>query len=503
LEGQVADIVANDPISPVDFFRIKTQEATSGQTRENLQYAVNALCAFAGESEASFDSFTESMLGEWVSLLLFHGYSPKTISNNVLKRIATLYNKAVDEGFARRTEVFKNFQNVLNSEKTDDLNNINDSKLFGKLQDILRTDYHADSQIQLAKDVLFFSIFMGGMSFEEIANYKKDDYKGDSKGAIEIISRYSKPKNKFLFPLKRHNSTPKKIQSTLGHLFADILNRHGIKLSGMSSDISFVLWSFAAMSCGVPASDVAACIAPRNQRVSVTAFVKPSELNEERIAEIRRLVESTLSHNPVRWYAMHLRRNMEFKDLTDKLDEKNITLEEIFYPMEEIFHKVGRKKFFENRPVIPWLVFFRTRVTLLSRLFNEIGEIAWGYRYLRNVRSPYAVISDKEILDYQQAIGTLSPGTRILHDDEVKFNEGDYLVILGGPMSGRHGVLIAEKKGKGDASGRVIFRIRLAGGNNANWEVNWDSRLVKKITEDQYRELDRQLRERVNEAHEA
>ena len=97
------------------------------------------------------------------------------------------------------------------------------------------------------------------------------------------------------------------------------------------------------------------------------------------------------------------------------------------------------------------------------------------------------------------AIGSLSPDTQILSDEEVKFSKGDCIVILGGPMNGRHGVFIAQKKDKGDATGRIVFKIRLAGGNNVNWEVNLDPRLVKKITGDQYMELDRQFQDSLQQ----
>lgn len=480
--------------------RVKAQEAASPQTRENLQNAVNALCAFAGESIQGFGCFTEAMLGEWVSMLIFQGYSPKTVSNNIIKRIATLYNKAVDEGLAMPTGVFRQMRDDLEALHAANLNAVTVPDVFSKLQDIFRTDCHASARLQLAKDILLFSIYMGGISFDEIAAYKKNDYKGDSPGIREIVRRYARPRNKYLFPLDRGNSGPGKAKVELESLMRDVLGRHGLRLSEIPSDTSFLLWAFAAISCGVSASDVAACVAPRNKRIPVTSFVTPSELDETRKVEIRSMVESTLANNPVRWYAMHLRPHVGFDELTDRVRERGISLDEIYYPMEDVLRKVGKKKIFESRPVISWLVFFRSRVTFLNRLFKEVGDLAWGYRYLPDFRSPYAVIGDSEIRYYQQSLGTLTPSTQLLDDDDVKFNEGDYLVILGGPMNGRHGVFIAEKKEKGEASGRVVFRISLAGGNNVNWEVNWDPRLVKKITESQYMELDTQLRKSLDDS---
>ncbi|MCM1142167.1 MAG: hypothetical protein NC453_26655 [Muribaculum sp.] len=499
--NQTADIKNVSLSNPIEFFRVKSQEAHSLKTKENLQYAINALSVFIGDSQFDYNSFTESMVGEWISQLLFQGYSPKTISNNILKRIATLYNKAVEDGLAQPTEVFRKVQNLLNDYLSSLLVEFGDSNTFGKVQDLIRKDYSSNLRMQLAKDMLLFAIYNGGMSFEEIANYKKDEYKGDNKFIFEIVNKYSKPKNKYLFPLNRVNASAKKLSRSVQVLIGDMLRNHGLLLSSNPDDTTFSLWAYLAMSCGVSASDTSACIAPRNKNVPITRFAVPSELTETHIKEIREKIETTLNHNPLHWYAMHLRPRVEYKNLTDRLSEKEISLDEIYYPMEDVIRRVGKKKIFESQPVISWLVFFRSRVTALNKLYKEIGDLAWGYRYLPDFKSPYAVISDSEIRYYQESIGTLSPGTSILRDDEVVFNEGDYLVVLGGPLNGRHAIFVSEKKSKDNSAGeKIVYRVKLACGTNANWIVDRDPNLVRKITESQYIEMDRLFRESLDDS---
>lgn len=498
--NQVADMEIVEALNPIEFFKVKSQEATSQRTMENLQYAINALSEFVGESQIDYSIFTETMIGEWVSRLLFHGYSPKTISINILKRIATLYNKAVEEGLAQSTEAFKITQNQLNNDEYRLLADAGDSNTFGKIQDLIRRDYSSNHGLQLAKDMLLFSIYNGGMSLERIANYNKDEYKGGNKAILEIVNRYSKPKNKFLFPLNRTNATTKKLLGSVKELFDEVLRNHGLTLSSKPADISFRLWAYLAISCGVSASDVAACIAPRNKNIPITTFAVPSELTESQISEIKENVATTLNHNPLNWYAMHLRPRVDYENLTDRLAEKNISLDEIYYPMEDVFRRVGKKKIFESQPVISWLVFFRSKVTALNGLYKEIGDLVWGYRYLPDFKSPYAVISDNEIRHYQETIGTLSPTTKILRDDEVEFNEGDYLVVLGGALNGRHAIFVSTKRSRDDASGdKIVYRVKLAGGTNANWIVDREPNLVRKITESQFLEMDRQFRESLSD----
>lgn len=479
IASQTADIKNVGALDAIEFFKVKSQEAYSQKTKENLQYAINALIEFVGDSHIDHTIFTESMVGEWVSRLLFQGYSPKTISNNILKRIATLYNKAAEDGLAQPTGVFKTAQNRLNN--IDCSTDAADSNIFGKVQELIRRDYSSNPILQLAKDILLFSIFKGGMSFEEIANYNKDEYKGDNKAILEIVNRYSKPKNKYLFPLNRTNATAKRLVRHIQQLLEKVLKNHGLIYSSTPTDITFRLWAYLAMNCGVSASDVSACIAPRNKNIPVTAFAVPSELTENQIIEIRNKVETTLNHNPQHWYAMHLRPRVKYKNLTDRLTERNISLDDIYYPIEDIFRKVGKKKIFESQPVISWLVFFRTRATVLNRLYKEIGDLAWGYRYLPDYKSPYAVIPDAHIAEYQLAVGNFVDAVNAHPDGQFRLTPGDKVEIIGGQFKGHFAIFEKEihtHTRNNRSISQMTYRLRLAGIDNFTWTIHLDPRLT-------------------------
>lgn len=477
--NQTADIENVGILDAIEFFKVKSQEAYSPKTKENLQYAIDALSEFVGDSHIDYTIFTESMVGEWISRLLFQGYSPKTISNNILKRIATLYNKAAEEGLAQPTGVFKTAQDRLNS--IDCTTDAADSDIFGKVQGLIRRDYSSDPILQLAKDILLFAIFNGGMSFKEIANYNKDEYKGDNKAILEIVNRYSKPKNKYLFPLNRTNATAKRLVRSIQKLLEIALKNHGLTFSSTPTDITFRLWAYLAMNCGVSASDVSACIAPRNKNIPVTAFAVPSELTENQIIEIRKQVETTLNHNPLHWYAMHLRPRVKYKNLADRLAERNISLDDIYYPIEDIFRKVGKKKIFESQPVISWLVFFRTRSTVLNRLYKEIGDLAWGYRYLPDYKSPYAVIPDREIRYYQESIGNFVDAVNAHPDGQFRLTPGDKVEIIGGQFKGHFAIFEKEihtHTRNNRHISQITYRLRLAGIDNFTWTIHLDPRLT-------------------------
>ena len=496
--GYMADTVSDTSQSPIEYFRLKAALSGSHASIGNMTRAIDSLYRFAGGVDLSFSGFDEPFLGEWVARQFFDGYYARTVAYNVSK-IAALYNKAVAENLASPTDAFATVISKI-KDAGSRFDGIDHADTFTRLRKICHTEYPAGSTSRLARDIVLFGILNGGMTLSQIASFKKDDLDSSDALLSGIAADYARPKNKYLFPLNQSRLTPRQLSQSVEKLVASVLAIPRKRQPQVADRILTHLWCDLAMSCGMPASDIAACVSDACASNPLTFCAVPAKLDPDGIAAVRKRVGETLADNPVRWYAMHLRRKVDFKTLADRLEDKKIKLDEVFYPMEEILRKVGKKKVFENRPVISWLIFYRARATQLGRLFHEVGDLAWGYRYLRDVRSPYAVIGDSEIREYQRAIGTLTPSTPILPDNELQFKKGDYLVILGGPMNGRHGVFIAEKKDKGEASGRVVFRISLAGGNNVNWEVNWDPRLVKKITESQYKELDTQLRKSLDDS---
>lgn len=477
-EGHTPDTVRDNAVSPLDFFRVKAGEAATGQTRANLLRAVDTLSGFAAGADLSYGSFGGPLLSEMVSRLLYRGYTPKTIANNVLKRLATLYNKAVGEGLAEPTDTFHSLQAALLSERTAQLTGTLDSGTFAKLRAIIAADYPSQPDMQLAKDIVLMAVYSGGMSYDEIARMRKDDYKGDDANILAIIGKYSRPKNKYLFPLDQIHSTSRQLQCRLSALILPLLTRHGLEPAPIAAHTAHALWANAAMACGIPAADIAACIGQRAADNLVTAMAAPSGIGPDGMARIRATVAATLTHNPEHWYAMHLRRHVSLADITARLVDTGITLGEIYYPMEEILRKVGHRKIFERRPVISWLVFFRARRTDLDRLYTAVGDLAWGYRLSRQPASPYAIVSDSEVRGYQQAIGTLSPATRLMPDDTAALRSGDPVEVLGGELNGRRGRLITTRTTPG---GATVYRIRLDGGAHASWTVDRDPRLVRPL----------------------
>lgn len=475
----------------MDYLRVKSDGYGSRNTSVSTKKAVDSFCRYVGDGDIRFDRFDDTLLGEWAARLLYNGYSPATVSFYI-KRLSALYSKAVQEGFAIPTDSFSNIQARLNAPEAMRFNGISDRETFHKLQKIVRSDYSANPDRQLAKDMLLFAVYVGGMTFEEIVKYRKDDYKGENRHILDIVDKYARRKNKYLFPLDHSTRNIRQLCRYVKMLLQDLLSAVDIKLSPNAASTAIDIWCMAAMHCGFSASDIEACVAPHTATNVVTAFATASEAEPDKIAGIRSRIVEALTDNSVHWYVMRFRHGVDYDMVMARLKEKNISLEEIYYPMEEILRKVGHRKVFETRPVISWLMFFREHASELDSLYRQIGDLAWGYRRSRDNRSPYAVISPDEIKMYQMAVGTFSSDTELYTEGTLELKPGDRLIVLGGFLGGRPATFESTVN---TAGARTIYRILLDGGNYKEWVVDQDPRLVKKISEQQFKELCRRYME--------
>lgn len=486
------DLFQNTTSDPLEWLRLKCEENENRKTLASSRQALDSFSRFIGGAEIGFADFNRHLIGEWTAYLLFNGYSLKTASYYI-KRLASLYGKAVAEGMAEPSGAFAEIQARLNAPESARFDGTIDKDSSLKLLKLYRTPYSGDPLRQLARDMLLFAVFNGGLSFEELLMYTKDGYTGNNPHITEIVSRYAKPKNKFLFPLDRHSKNTRQLVKTVENLIRTALSGINAKVSPSPSDTPLNLWCAAAMNCGFPAADIAACVQPRNGASALTAFVEPSDADSGQLSLIRDKVIEVVAHNPVNWYVMRFRRKVT-RDMVDKrLKERGINLTDIYYPMEEIIRKVGKRNVFEKRPVISWLMFFQTRVTELNNIFHNIGDLAWGYRRSREVNSPYAAISPKEIYALQTAIGTFSADTQLHEEGDLELHPGDRIVVIGGLLKGRPATYESSMNAKDkDAGSKTIYRILLDGGQYRDWVVDEDPRLVRKITESQFAELHHQ-----------
>jgi len=467
----------------LEYFRLNVEKTKSLKSMANLRRAFDSFVSFVGDADLSFDAIDETILGEWIAFQYYQGYYTSTISYNV-KKLGELYNKGVVAGIAKKTSVFSTLQKKLGDPTVKRFDGGLDFSAFKKIRSIVDAK-PKDHRFQLARDILLFAIFNGGLTFEQIAGFKKDDYSGSNTQIKTIVNKYFKPRNKYLFPLNQAHSTPRQQHHMLTCLFEYVLAPIGVK--NITSEITLDLWCRCAMSCGIRPSEIAACTGNRQNENSITSFVKIADMDAAAREDILNKVIWELTYNPLRWFAMRLRPHTGFDQVMNRLSNSGITLGDVYYPMQEIVRKVGTKKVFESQPIISWLLFFRTQLTEVDNIFRNTRDLAWIYRQSSEVGSPYSVVSDRQIQDYKLATGSLGADSEFLSDEAVEINDGDYVIVLGGIIDGRPGIVQQVKSAgyKGDAP-RTICTVRLCNGQNINWVISKPSNLLQKITSEQF-----------------
>jgi len=481
----------NNPVFVVDCFRVKVAGIQNEAVRKSHGQAVESFNRFMGGTPVTFDDFNEDLLREWVSWIFYQGYSLETVKVYT-GRLSALYGKAVKDGVAKANGCFSSVRARLRDASPGGVEVNSDPDCFRKLRRLVRIDCSKNPARQLAKDIVLFSLYNGGLTFDRLAGYRKTDYEGGDRAVLEIVERYSKAKNRYLFPLRQSERTSGQLSGILSSLFADALGMVGINLKAYTSATPVDLWAVAAMRGGISASDIAGCIGSCGMVNPIFSFATRSELSEERIADIRRHVSEILTIDPDYWYAMQFRPRVDYDMIKRRMEETGISFSKSFYPMEEIVRRVGRKMVCESRPVVPGLLFFQCKASALSGIFFHLGDLAWGYRQTRNVRSPYAIISRKDMDTYQKTIGRFTDGMEIYPEGTVHIGEGDRVEIIGGDLMGHPATFEKEiretSKGSEDVR-RIIYRLRLMGNNNIEWVVRVDPRLVMKISDERYETL--------------
>lgn len=245
----------------------------------------------------------------------------------------------------------------------------------------------ATQKANLAKDITLFAILAGGISFDEIAAFEKDNYTGDDPTFMALVARYSKPRNKYLFPLRQSERTSRQLREYVNTLFSATIHVHR---SLTPADI----WSTIAYDCGISPEEIMSCTGKIPATNPAFALTGASPADSDNRAAILRRVSDTLTSNPSNWYALQMRHGTDYDDIARRIEAHTgrFSIEETYYPCREIARRTGRKFISENKPVVAGLMFVKCRFTDITAMMRCISDIAWCYRQTARTGSAYAAI---------------------------------------------------------------------------------------------------------------
>ena len=488
---QLSETYPAECVDALSWFRVRAEETANLKTAASLHQALTSFVRFLDGRSLDFDGMDCRLLSGWMARLLYEGYTRKT-ALYYLKNLSSLYGKSVTEGIAPATDAFTQTRERL--QRLPDLmfEPVPDGALLTKLRNLWHSAGKGSDRRQLGVDILMFAVLAGGLSFEEIINYKKDQYAGNDSALAGIVAKYSKPKNRYLFPLRQSERTPAQLVRELTALYKEALSSVGLKVSNPVEDTALELWSMAALGANLSPEVVAGCMRRLPRLNPIFAVCGRADVAGDEKERILAFVSRSIADNPLQWHAMQFRPHVGFESVMARLKHcsEEVKVDQIYYPCREISRRIGNRIRYDKRPVINGLLYFRCRVSDIVPIFRNIGDLAWGYRAGGREGRPYAVISDYEISRLQTAIGVFAPESELMPVGTIHLDKGDKLEVLGGIFCGKGARFDSETTLKqGADSGKTVYRLLLPDGNGFEWEVNIDPRMVRRVSDTRYQEL--------------
>lgn len=241
-----------------------------------------------------------------------------------------------------------------------------------------------------------------------------------------------------------------------------------------------LLWGYLALIAGISPCVVRSVLGIPPAKLSFLTICEIQDLNQEGRHDINKRIENRLKGEDPQWFAMRLRPRINYESLIERfgLISDLVNIPELFYPIEEISKRVGRKIVWKGKPIIKDIIFFKSPKADIYPLFTKIYDLAWCYKTPGGISGSYANIPEKAMENFKAAIGLLTPEYELAPSGKLPLKPGDKVIIVNGDYMNEPAQII--KKATEDETGNTIFRVSLLN-KNGNWDIGIDARLLKKI----------------------
>lgn len=419
--------------------------------------ALRSLLKSVGGKKLYLADIDETIVCSWVDSII-----PNLTRATLLRYIESIkaiYDCAIALGVVTNKDLFpdvkKYVAGVLDKnldQRGEDL--INAIRLLAKQNELENMPF------PIAVDTYLFSFYNAGADIDAVVSCRVDSDSLCQMPQTEALKlKYIAPIRKYVFPLEQRQRTPKKIRERLEANFRLAARFYQIELGNLSpSEFITYAWIAAARSCGVSLADICACCHSAAEALHLTNVV-PSELSRAQIDGILIRVANNIVDMTRYWYAFQFVGDERAvrREITDVDNTSNTR---IYYPIEEIYRRVGKKLHVENKPTIRNIIFVQTMPSTLAAIVRNRTEYS-KYFVVRNrttKSNEYAIIPDGQMRRFSALV---SNGLDIMGEDEIAQSdiaEGDYVHINEGLFKGCSGRVI-NVKNKKDAIESTILKI--------------------------------------------
>lgn len=409
-------------------------------------------------------------------LSFFLGYKTKTVLHCV-DVYSALHKAAVGEGLAASSGLFKLVKaKVRNGDLEKGLGSFSE-ETYSRLAKLLMLSDKLSREVGMYVDVFAVSVMTGGRRLSEVAALKKGDIEVQPAAVATILERNCASNRQYVFALSQNTRTPLQMERHLEERIGEIFESRGIRTVGSVWETARCFWGFTAMKRGIAPADMYVVLGGIPRALPPIGDGKLRGRTTGGRDMIVANVGEALLDNPVNWYAMRLRQAAKFDEVKRRIEgvEEEIRPLELFYPAHEILKRVKGNKRVVTQPVIPGVVFFKSKAGSVAALFAGIGDVAWCYRS-GDGDKPYAVISRHEMRSFQRAVGQFTSDFEVGPIGSIAPREGDTVKVVGGLFEGKQGELL---KIMNEPEEGVIYRLKIIDEQGVEWRVRVDYRYTE------------------------
>lgn len=463
-------------IKTLSFVEFVRQHCETQHDKDVNEYAFKSFLTFMSGWDLK-DVTTES-LTNWIATLFIKGNTAVTVKRYLSHLHATYVNwqqnansdsqlkdpfnglmaLAVPENHAKQGEVQLNY-NLLRKLKTADTYR----GQFGKW-----------------KAIFFYLLYNPEVSIEHIVNLRFDEVPRYCPQSVEIVdSMDSSRGRKYVFALDQPNKRIPQIVREINENMGALTRMVGMKLEdGFSRDRITAIWIFAALKLGVRIDEIRAIVPVIPNEYKILEKISPAQLSELERQNIICRVANRINDITTRWYVVNMRDRITPDIVKDSIKENFPSLfgqMYFFYPTHSIYREgKNKKKVKVEIPFIPGLLFIKVKSDMVGSVMNSVRNIAWGYKQLNTPDSPYSVISQRAMTDFQKYIGMFSDDIRVeMVTNKEPLSVNDSVIIHGESIDGSIGEITEIK----EKNGIKTYSIRLTHNQSFNWSVKIDDEL--------------------------
>ena len=475
--------VENKQITIAELLKFFKSETKRQKDSTRLSYSKALLsfeCYILGNSSKA-DPFDEAVIANWYVAARIGGATCKT-AGFYLNILSGLYKALRQRQSIPDTGLFKEIRMRVRKYDSEFLPPPPNERM---LEYALTSGnlYPLSPEDSLTRDLIIFSLVSGKLDPLSVAAMRKDEMETLRGISLEIAERHISPARKYIFPLGQSQLTANQLRKTVEERISVFLRRRGLPVSSTVERTLSGIWAMRALGLGIAPDVVLACLPAVPDFLPYLQVCQPAFVDESQKTSVIDMVSALFGSEKNHWYAMSMRQGVKFQELQRRLAAlshiEGHTPVKLFYPLEDITRKVGRKIVFEQKPTLGNIVFFQSRADGVAPLFRNIYDIAWCFRDFSKTGRPYAVIRDREMENFRRALGFFTPRHEVMPADDSRLKPGDRVVILNSQFFEKEGRIL-KRESLPDGEGNIVYRVMLEDAAR-RWSLSLDIRHLRPL----------------------